>query len=201
MKKLFIIIMVFSTIFTASAKEGDRDHLGAHEHGVAEMNIAWVKHELTIDLETPSHNFLGFEHQPKSKTQKKAIKKVAKLLKEPKQLFSLDNSSCKIVETKIDSPFESVEKGHDHGHKHEHKHGDEKKESHNGHSDHEEDTHSEYSLHYRFDCVELKETLTVDLKPIFSQFPNLEELKVQWLSSTQQFSKVVTRNNTALILK
>jgi len=209
MKKIFVIIFIFSTAFIVSAKEEDLHQHDAHEHGVAEMSIAWVKHELTFDIETPAHNFVGFEHQPKSRKKKKIVKKVAKLLKQPNQLFSLDNSSCQVEETKIDSPFESIENDHDHGHDHGHKHGsekhsDEKKDSHKDHSehdDHNEETHSEYSLHYRFDCTELKESLTVDLAPIFNQFPNLENLKVQWLSETKQFSKVATRNNTNLILK
>ena len=208
MKKLLISSIVLSTVFTVSAKEGERDHHDAHEHGVAEMNIAWVKNELTIDLEGPSHNFVGFEHEPKSKKQKKIVGAAAKLLKQPNQLFSLDNDSCKVAEVKVDSPFDWAKKDHDHDHGHKHddeKHHDEKASSHKGHDDHddheEESVHSEYSLHYGFDCSELKTELTVDMNQLFSEFPNLEKVNVQWLSATQQNSVVATKNNATLTLK
>ena len=40
-----------------------REH-GAHEHGVAELFIAWSGGEMAIDLRTPAYNVVGFEYVP-----------------------------------------------------------------------------------------------------------------------------------------
>ncbi len=40
--------------------------LGAHEHGTAEMTIAWVDGDLTIDMISPNFNVFGFEYEPES---------------------------------------------------------------------------------------------------------------------------------------
>lgn len=53
---------------------GDEDHdhdhddaaggLGAHEHGTAELTVAWIGAEVTIDLVSPTFNVFGFEYEP-----------------------------------------------------------------------------------------------------------------------------------------
>ncbi len=47
----------------------DEDHddsssgLGAHEHGVAELAVAWNEGEMVIDLISPTQNIFGFEYE------------------------------------------------------------------------------------------------------------------------------------------
>ncbi len=48
----------------------DEDHddestsgLGAHEHGVAELAVAWSEGEMVIDLISPTQNIFGFEYE------------------------------------------------------------------------------------------------------------------------------------------
>ncbi len=47
---------------------GDDDHsdggLGAHEHGAAELTVAWSGSDMVIDLVSPTHNIFGFEYEP-----------------------------------------------------------------------------------------------------------------------------------------
>ena len=40
--------------------------LGAHEHGTAEMSVAWIGSEVAIDLVSPNFNVFGFEYEPTS---------------------------------------------------------------------------------------------------------------------------------------
>jgi len=53
--------------------DGDKDHddyddhaggLGAHEHGTAELSVAWIGTEVAIDLISPTFNVFGFEYEP-----------------------------------------------------------------------------------------------------------------------------------------
>lgn len=49
--------------------EHDEDHddeaagLGAHEHGVAELTVAWSGGDMVVDLITPTFNIFGFEYE------------------------------------------------------------------------------------------------------------------------------------------
>ena len=49
-------------------EDGDHDDgssgLGAHEHGTAEMSVAWIDAEVTIELISPTINVFGFEYEP-----------------------------------------------------------------------------------------------------------------------------------------
>ena len=38
--------------------------LGAHEHGTAELSVAWIGAEVAVDLISPTFNVFGFEYEP-----------------------------------------------------------------------------------------------------------------------------------------
>ena len=51
----------------------DEDHddedgsgLGAHEHGAAELSVAWIDSSVAIDLISPTFNVFGFEYEPET---------------------------------------------------------------------------------------------------------------------------------------
>ncbi len=52
----------------------DEDHddhdddggLGAHEHGSAELSVAWIDSDIVIDLVSPNQNVFGFEYEPET---------------------------------------------------------------------------------------------------------------------------------------
>lgn len=44
-------------------KDEEGVSLGAHEHGVAELSVAWSEGEMVVDLITPTYNVFGFEYE------------------------------------------------------------------------------------------------------------------------------------------
>lgn len=60
-----------TTVEDDAAEEDDHDDepdddesgLGAHEHGIAEMSVAWIGTEVAIDLISPTINVFGFEYE------------------------------------------------------------------------------------------------------------------------------------------
>ncbi len=51
--------------------DDDDDHddasgLGAHEHGTAEMTVAWIDGDVAIDVISPLFNIFGFEYEPET---------------------------------------------------------------------------------------------------------------------------------------
>jgi len=166
----------------------------AHEHGVAEMNLAQIGNEIQIELETPSYNVIGFEHKPKNHEQEEVVHEA---------IETLD----------VDSPF--GDEHHKEGHKdhHEEKHGHEKKDHHeekahdkhdhkeHAHGDKEEETHSEFKVEYHFDCKASDAPLSIDASQLFAKFPNFSEIRVQWLSNSKQGSTELNAKNTVISIK
>ncbi|MGK0273596.1 MAG: hypothetical protein ACI88H_004278, partial [Cocleimonas sp.] len=46
-----------------------------------------------------------------------------------------------------------------------------------------------------------KSELSIDTANVFKHFPNVEKIKVQWLSATQQSSAVLTKKSNMITLK
>ena len=68
---------VFYFLFECYAQSS----LDAHVHGEAEVNIVFEVQKLLVELENPSFNLVGFEHEPKTLEQKKLVEKTIELLK------------------------------------------------------------------------------------------------------------------------
>jgi len=166
----------------------------AHEHGVAKMNIAVIGKEIQIELDSPAYNLVGFEHQPKNSSQKKAIKKAEKVLIKPKKLITVENNTCAVEHVKVESPF-AGHKGHDHHGHHDHgKH--EKHEKPTG----EKEVHSEYALEYHLVC-DSAEINKVDFSGLFKKFSNFSEVRVQWLSNEKQGDAELSNANSIITIQ
>ena len=40
--------------------------LGAHEHGSADLSVAWIETDIVVDLISPTQNVFGFEYEPET---------------------------------------------------------------------------------------------------------------------------------------
>ena len=89
MKKILTLstCLILASAYSSAHAETKHDH-GAHEHGIATMNIAWESNQLTIAMVSPAFNIVGFEHQPKNKKQKKFAQSVEKTLNLCQKLYS-----------------------------------------------------------------------------------------------------------------
>lgn len=84
---------------------------GAHVHGVAKLEVAVDAGTLTLSLESPLDNLLGFEHRPRNDREKAAVGAMADRLKAAAALFApTPAAQCKIASVKLDSPVLEVAK-------------------------------------------------------------------------------------------
>ena len=71
----------------------DHDHahgtLGAHEHGVAKLNVVLDGNTLELELDSPAMNLVGFEHAASSDADKAKVAAVRQQLEQPLKLFGL----------------------------------------------------------------------------------------------------------------
>ncbi|AYF88688.1 DUF2796 domain-containing protein [Pseudomonas sp. JS3066] len=165
--------------------EHDHDHehgsLGAHEHGVAQLNAVLDGKTLELELESPAMNLVGFEHEAKSDADKAKVAAARAELEKPLTLFALPaTAGCKVKSQELESPLFGADEHHD-----EHAEG----------HDHE---HSEVHAHYQFECAKPDELKALDLAGLFKRFPATLKIQVQLIGPNGQQGAELSASNASL---
>jgi hypothetical protein len=180
---------MLAAIFTCAAGSAyaqEHRQLGAHEHGHGRLNIAIEDKTLSMELEVPGADIVGFEHEPSTPEQKAALERAKAKLENGLSLFTPSPAAgCIQKSAKVSTEAE-------HGDEHEHQaaHGSEKEEEHH---------HSEFHVEYSLECASLSRlaSMTFDY---FKAFPGAQELDITLISPKGQTSYEVTRAKPALEL-
>lgn len=215
MKKTLLALSILATL-AAQANEHKHDHdhekvghIGAHVHGEAQLNVVLEDKELTIALETPAMNVMGFEYEPKTEEDLEKSHDALHALKDAEWLV-INGGKCELHDADVDWQYAEAVHAHfhkdkEHGeHKHEeHKHEEHKHEehehSHAGHQHEEGETHSDVDAKFDFDCQSSAvEAISVNL---FDAFPGFEKLNVQWIVGDKQGAQTLTASSRVLKLQ
>jgi len=168
--------------FSASAEE--HRQLGAHIHGHGRLNIAIEDKTMSIELEVPAADIVGFEHEPETPEQKAVLEDAKAKLAAGLSLFTpAPAAGCvqKMAGVKAEAEHEDAE--------HEEEH-----EAHDaGHQ------HSEFHAEYAFECPSPSQ-LTSMTFDYFKVFPKAEELDTSLISPKGQASFEVKRDKPSLDL-
>ena len=115
------ISLVFVILFTVNVSAAEKRQLDSHEHGHGTLNIAVEDNKISMELEVPGADIVGFERKPKTKAEKATLKKAINDLKKPLSLFVLPSSAaCEVKEAKVKLDGDEHD-GHDHHKGHGHK--------------------------------------------------------------------------------
>lgn len=184
-----LLALPFALLPLAAAHAASHDHdhaheehgsLGAHEHGVASLNVALDGQTLEIQLESPAMNLVGFEHEAKNDADRAKVAAARQHLEQPQALFALPiEAKCALQDSELDSPLFA---GDEHE---EHEHGDK-----HGHSD--------IDASYRFACANAEALKTLELGSFFGTFPGTEKLEVQLIGPSGQQGAELTPSNSRL---
>lgn len=85
-------------------EDHDDDHadstggFGAHEHGVAELSVAWSEGDVIIDLISPTYNIFGFEHEPSTDEELALVAERTDALSEPGVLTINAEAGCDLAD-------------------------------------------------------------------------------------------------------
>jgi len=167
---------------TASAQE--HRQLGAHVHGHGRLNIAIEDKTMSMDLEVPAADIVGFEHEPETPEQKAALDEAKAKLGAGLSLFTPASAAgCVQTSAKI-----MTEADHD------------EEEPHDSHHAHEADhRHSEFHAEYAFECASPSQITSMSFD-YFEVFPNAEALNVSLITTKGQASYEVARGKPSLDL-
>jgi len=180
MKNIFIVLVCLFVSFQTSAQVRQKD---SHEHGAANLMLAIEGDKLQIGIEVPSESLIGFEHFPKSRSDRENFSEAIKILFNPSKIFSTpSDAECLLTGLNVSqSLFSGEEKD---------EHGSEEKDEHDehGHDDSEKgEIHSEFRSNYSWNCIHTDEIDSIGNK-LFSFFPRIEEIRVNWITNSGQGS-------------
>jgi hypothetical protein len=83
--------------------EPEHRELGAHQHGHGSLDIAVEGNRLTISLDVPGADIVGFEHPPASPAETAAIETAKTRLGKPLDLFKVPAAAgCKLLSAKVE---------------------------------------------------------------------------------------------------
>lgn len=164
----------------AVADEGRRE-MKAHEHGRGKLDIAIEGNRVTLELDTPAADILGFESAATTPEQKAAVAEAKARLAEPLKLFVLPAAAgCTVarseVEIDVEDHSDHAAKPGDHAHEH-------------------ADVEAEYEL----TCT-APAALTSIAFDFFQAFKGAQSLEVSLITDKGQTSRSVTREKPRLDL-
>jgi hypothetical protein len=133
----------------------------AHEHGAAELNVSLSGSALTLSLESPADNLLGFEQAPRDARQRATLDAVLTRLRDGAALFTLPTEAqCQPLDAQVRSPFEAVTAPPS--------------------QPAEADTHSDIEAEWHFTCQRPQALQQLDAQGLFKAFSRLHRLQTQW---------------------
>jgi hypothetical protein len=168
--------------------------LGAHEHGRGTLNVAVEGKRVSMELEVPGADIIGFEHAATTAPQKAAVEKGKKQLLAPQTLFKLPASAgCVVSAANVE--LESEDHDHDKESAASDKAGDSAKKP----EEHEEHNHSEFHAQYTFDCRTPDKLTSIDF-PYFRAFAGAQRLDVNVITPKGQTKFEVSRDKPRIDL-
>lgn len=174
------LLLIQGMVVSGFCAEAYRQHT-SHTHGVGKLQVAVDSNTLTIEMESPALNIVGFEYFPGNAEEEKRVHTATKLLHDGAQLFAPTvTARCQMTESHVDSEL-LLEK---HDHDGQHSHG-------------EKERHSEFLAVYTFVCKYPEALTHVDIH-LFRHFPAMEELDVRFATTNGQGAVELTPDASRL---
>lgn len=186
-----VTVMMSAPAVSAISEERHRE-AGPHVHGHGALNIAIENNRVSMELEVPGMDIVGFEHRARTKEQKTALSKAMTQLGNPLTLFKLPPAAdCKVARAEVeiardegddhpqpDRTARNRPKGHEHG---------------------EGGGHNEFLATYVLDCANPAGITAIQFD-YFKLFPGADELAVNVVTPKGQSSYKVGRKKPLLDL-
>ncbi|MGO1502564.1 MAG: ZrgA family zinc uptake protein [Marinobacter sp.] len=135
------------------------DNPSSHQHGHAELQLAFNDNRIDLLLVSPADTLFGFEHLPRTPEQRQTAESVTQWLGE-NPLVNTPDSTCTVQAGTVQHETES--------------HND-----HDGHDHGDREQHTDIEVTQILVCPGLS-TSTSLTTPLTNRFPALEHLNIAW---------------------
>jgi Protein of unknown function (DUF2796) len=196
MRMLLVLLSAGAIASPAFAAEGDHRELGPHEHGVGNLNIAVEGTKVSMELEVPGMDIVGFEYAAKTAKQKAAVEKAKKQLLAPLAIFKFPAAAnCATQQTNV--AIESED--HDHDHAKGDKGGEDGAKAADAREGHEEHEHSEFHVEYTLECKAPDKITAIEFG-YFRAFTSARKLNINLITPKGQSKFEATRDKPRIDL-
>jgi hypothetical protein len=188
MRRISTVAFVIAVLVCGSAHaQEQRRELGAHVHGAGSLNIAIDGNTVSLGLNAPGHDIVGFEHAPSNADQRLALEMAKEKLAQPLKLFELSQAAgCTVAST--DVKFDT---------------GEGEANNSKGPSDTkagEEGKHADFDADYVINCKAADAIDQIQFR-YFKLFADAEKLTVTIVTGAGQKQVEVTKASPSLSLK
>ena len=173
---LILILMTCSLGASATAQS-------THVHGQGQVSMAIDQNLLSMTLESPGADIIGFEHEARTAEEKAAVTKALKQLSDPMFVIQLpESASCKVIQASSEVASENGGEGHA------------------DHEDHESEAHGSFIAEYQLACANIA---VIDFIKFvyFDHFRNAQSLMVVLIDKNGQHRHAINRDIPILFLE
>ena len=156
-----------------------------HSHGTANLSVAIEGRQITIDLETPLDNLVGFERAPRNDAERKRVDAAVQRLRQAAQMFAID-PAAQCTPAKAELTSEVLGLGASAG----------KADAGKGKHDHGE--HADLDASYVFDCADPGKAAYIDVG--LFEFGPMARIDVQAVTPKGQLKRTLKRSERRLVL-
>ena len=207
---ILILILVTCSLGASAAAQS------THVHGQGQVGMAIDQNLISMTLESPGADIVGFEHEARTAEEKTAVIEALKQLSDPMFVIQLPaNASCKVVQASSEVTSENGDEGHadheeheehaDHDDHEKHEDHDEHEEhadhdDHEKHEEHENEAHGSFIAEYQLECATIAAIDSIKFV-YFDHFRNAQSLMVVLIDKNGQHRHEISRDNPILYLK
>jgi hypothetical protein len=169
---------------------GDADFIqrGAHLHGKVVVNVALDGPLLSVELDAPAINVVGFEHAPRTDAQKREVAAVDRWLASGVGIIGVPPAAGCARQQVDYTPPKFDDHDHDHDHDPEHDAAD------------EDGTHADYRARFTYTCANPAALPWADLW-LVRRLKNVAEVEVNLVSPQVQTQRTLGADATRVELR
>ena len=144
----------------------------AHQHGMLKLDIAVEARKLSLQMQSPLDNLVGFERAPRNDAERKRVDAALAKLEAGQALFTIDPAAqCKLAKVQLNSAVLKLGAPAPPG-----KHSE----------------HADIDAVFEFDCQDTARAAFVDVG-LFDAFPGMKRIEVQVATPTAQHKRTLER--------
>jgi len=99
-----LYLLLLCALSEANARAEEFEQHAAHEHGKVTINVAVEDELLVIELDSPAANVIGFEHAPRTDSDRAAVHAASELLSGHGLFGMTPEALCQFVEAQVKAP-------------------------------------------------------------------------------------------------
>ena len=192
---ILILILVTCSLGASAAAQS------THVHGQGQVGMAIDQNLISMTLESPGADIVGFEHEARTAEEKTAVTEALKQLSDPMFVIQLPaNASCKVVQASSEVTSENGDEGHADHEEHTDHDEHEDHEDHADHEEHENEAHGSFIAEYQLECATIAAIDSIKFV-YFDHFRNAQSLIVVLIDKNGQHRHEISRDNPILYLK